>query len=761
MLSRLSILLLFLFLVVLASGQNITRHESDSLLQLLNKGKPDTARINLLLQLAKFQIFKPGEYKQDLDSASVYIEKAKVINATLKSGKSFELITLTEAFLIKERGQTELSKKMVEQMIGIISKEKDKTNLADAYFELSDYYDYANPEQLVKKINLVELAVPLYEQMGNKRSQALGLKVLADLYDQQDDYAKALQKINLSLDIYKSINYNQLQAVYTLYGTIYYQLANYDKALYYELQALENSEKTGDTSTNLCQINYSIGVILITLDEKKRAINYFKAALQIAEKYNDNRNVLLVLMSVTDCLVKLNLPGEALDIMNNVPRKFLAPKINEAHFELPIIYIKIYSALENYKMAQIYANQLIDVIKDYKDGGTNLHTMYNVLISYYINSGQLMKAGIYLKKSDLVSRKIGDPNRINRNTFLKFQLDTAQGNFRSAVLNLLTYNKVNDSLFNEKKSKQIKQLEVEYETAKKEDSIKIRDKSIIVLNQDYQLQQSNLRQARLVKNFTLTGIVVLIIIMALLYRQYRNKQLTNQTITHKNELLEHLVKEKEWLLKEVHHRVKNNLHTVICLLESQAEYLKDDALKAIENSQHRIYAMSLIHQELYQLEDVKTIDMSVYLPEFTRYLGDSFGTNGQIRFQLNVEPLKLDVSQAIPIALIINEAVTNSIKYAFPHKRAGIIDITMHRNADDITLIIADNGIGIDLYIAKAPLDSLGLKLIKGLSEDINGDISFENDEGTKIKIVFSVDPLHDDNKSLIIGKKEEEEVYV
>ncbi len=174
--------------------------------------------------------------------------------------------------------------------------------------------------------------------------------------------------------------------------------------------------------------------------------------------------------------------------------------------------------------------------------------------------------------------------------------------------------------------------------------------------------------------------VILLASGGLLYKQYRQKQKSaaliaetnkvisqkNQAITQKNEALEQLVTEKEWLLKEVHHRVKNNLHTVICLLESQAAYLESDARQANEVSQQRIYTMSLIHQKIYQSEDIKSIDMSVYLPEFIQYLDDSFGNNLRIHFEVDIDPVQLDISQAVPVALIINEAVTNSIKYAFP-----------------------------------------------------------------------------------------------
>ena len=263
---------------------------------------------------------------------------------------------------------------------------------------------------------------------------------------------------------------------------------------------------------------------------------------------------------------------------------------------------------------------------------------------------------------------------------------------------------------------------------------------------------------------------MLLIITGLIYKQYRNKQKSNlaimqsneiitqknQVITHKNELLEHLLTEKEWLLKEVHHRVKNNLHTVICLLESQAAFLENDALKAIEKSKHRIYAMSLIHQKLYQSEDIRTIDMKTFLPEFIQYLSDSFDASNRVRFQLDMEPLELSVAQAIPVALIINEAVTNSIKYAFPYNRKGEISIAIYQIEDQMKLEVADNGIGMNPNLKDTELNSLGLELMKGLSEEIRGHIEFENNMGTKISVTFKMDTLMQFGDHLIMPLEKE-----
>ncbi|MET0634371.1 MAG: sensor histidine kinase, partial [Chitinophagaceae bacterium] len=167
-------------------------------------------------------------------------------------------------------------------------------------------------------------------------------------------------------------------------------------------------------------------------------------------------------------------------------------------------------------------------------------------------------------------------------------------------------------------------------------------------------------------------------------------------------------------------------------------------------SQQRIYAMSLIHQKIYQSEDIKTIEMNNYLPELIQYLEDSFGNNKRIHFQVEVDPMQLDISQAIPVALIINESVTNSIKYAFPDNRKGVIEIRMHRIADQVSLEITDNGVGIDdRWLINDQADSLGLELIRGLSRDLKARLKMENDNGTRITLVFNITSYDTNDETL------------
>lgn len=284
-------------------------------------------------------------------------------------------------------------------------------------------------------------------------------------------------------------------------------------------------------------------------------------------------------------------------------------------------------------------------------------------------------------------------------------------------------------------------LNIIYETEKKSmDIIKLKNKTL--------LQQSKLKNEVFLRNSMVTFVLLLLIILALLYKSFMFKKKTNKVletqqneINKKNNTLEKLVVEKEWLLREIHHRVKNNLHMVAGLLASQAEFLKnEEALQAINSSQNRIHTMALIHQKLYQSESLSIIDMPSYIFELTEYLKDSFEIKKSIRFVLDVDSFNLPLSHSIPIGLIFNEAVTNAIEYAFPDHNNAIIRISLKTEDNkNYVLIIEDNGIGLPSNIDPYDSPSLGIKLMRGLSEDIRGKFQITSENGTKITLEFSI----------------------
>ncbi|MDP9079625.1 MAG: ATP-binding protein [Bacteroidota bacterium] len=743
---------LLLLMINFANAQDMTRNissqEAKGLLKSVKAGNDDTVKIDHLLRLASYNVLKAGEFKADLDSASVFIRQAKVINAKTKSPGMYGYIALVESMLEREKGQQIDGKKNAQTAINRLKNTKDNYHLGMAYLEMAQYYDYTNPNQLQEKVSLNEQAAKALEQSNHIELKAYAYKSLADLYQTQSEYSKGLQNIELSLRAYQSIHYKQLQGVYIIYSGLYSLTGDFKNALKYGLEALRTAESVKDTTMQLCEIDNIVAVILGKLDENDKAVEYYKNALQIAERNNDHASSVLIASNIGITYRHMSKFNDGLKFLKSVDPKYFETE-NPAYIALiPNVYCSLYTGQKLYPQAKLYADKLLRILSQHSNDIADLGNVYDVLIRYFTATAQYSAARSYLfKNEDLIKKRGGKlPILISRNYGRWFKLDSAMGNYQAALYYHVKYTKINDSLFTVTKSKQLKQLEVQYETDKKSAEIKILNQKNELLNKSNELQQSNLQKANLVRDFTLVGVSMLIVIIVLLYRQYRLKQRSNDSITHKNELLQHLLTEKEWLLKEVHHRVKNNLHTVICLLESQAAYLENDALKAIENSQHRIYAMSLIHQKLYQSDDIKTIDMAEYIPELVKSLEDGFDVSNRIHFKTDIAPVKLDISHAIPLGLIINEAVTNSIKYAFPDNREGEISILLANVGEQIKLELADNGIGMQQLQQEADPGSLGLVLMKGLSEDIDAEISFEVDDGTRITIVFNVDPLNKSN---------------
>jgi two-component sensor histidine kinase len=203
--------------------------------------------------------------------------------------------------------------------------------------------------------------------------------------------------------------------------------------------------------------------------------------------------------------------------------------------------------------------------------------------------------------------------------------------------------------------------------------------------------------------------------------------------------------EKEWMLKEIHHRVRNNLQIVISLLNSQGNYLSDNvALSTLKESQHRMQAMALIHQRLYQSEQIAHVEMAPYINELVIYLRDSYDLSSSIKFHLAVDPVALDVTLAVPLGLIINEAITNSLKYAFPMGQNGALQLSLSRHQErSYELTIADDGVGLPPGYQPMQSCSMGMTLMHGLSDQIGGILNFSSSpQGVTMNLVFQDEQL-------------------
>lgn len=216
--------------------------------------------------------------------------------------------------------------------------------------------------------------------------------------------------------------------------------------------------------------------------------------------------------------------------------------------------------------------------------------------------------------------------------------------------------------------------------------------------------------------------------------------LRDVTDRKRSERIKKSLREKEILLREIHHRVKNNIQIISSLLNLQTHYIKDKSyVDMLRESQHRIRSMGLIHEKLYQSENLAEIHFTEYVKTLVYSLFRSYGVNtGRIAVKTDIEDISLDIDTAIPCGLIINELVSNSLKYAFPGERTGEITIQLHSRNGHIELVVADNGTGIPEHIDFRTTSSLGLHLVTILVEEqLKGEISLDRNKGTAFHITF------------------------
>jgi two-component sensor histidine kinase/PAS domain-containing protein len=210
-------------------------------------------------------------------------------------------------------------------------------------------------------------------------------------------------------------------------------------------------------------------------------------------------------------------------------------------------------------------------------------------------------------------------------------------------------------------------------------------------------------------------------------------------IKNAEQVIKESLDEKELLLREIHHRVKNNLQIISSLLKLQSSYIKDEASEEVlKDSQDRVNSIALIHQKLYQSENFKQVEMSKYIEYLVKGLCNSYGVDSEkIKIKTDLQNISLDIDTAIPLGLIINEIITNSIKHAFPEDHKGEIQIKMTQEGEKYQIVMSDNGIGLpeDLDVEKT--ETLGMRLISNLVRQIDGRLELKMIKGTEFRIKF------------------------
>ena len=714
----------------------------------LKKAHTDTGRANLMLNLALSYVFRPGEYSSDLDSAMLWAKQAENSNRAVRSKRIEAKTFFVYSNMLREGGNSTAGREYIKKSLAIYRTIDAPSDMGEAWLEESNYYSGDDDEGIKKKKANFQQALALFERSGNKLRQADALKNIGDFDKVLGDRRLSMKEEKEALAIYLSIGYQQLYGVYIILGELCHAESDYPNMARYCELAVKYGEMAGDTSLQMARIYGEAAKSYTELGNLDTAVVFGKKAIGIAKKYDNLEYLLPLVRNLSYPMLRLGRKKEAIEQIKDIEKIIYSqkrPLADEHQAAFLSTQVLVYTETKQLDKAAPSAKEYVRLLKKHRSSDF-VYVFSSTLVSYFMNIRQWKEAEGYADSLLRYARATNTKEALSVSYLVKSVADSAIGDLRSALTNYQMHKKMADSVVNEASSFQLAQFQVEFETEKKDNAIK-------VLEQQQEIQKVRLEHSRATNTIVIISVAVLILLLVLLYNRYRIKQRLNrqleqkqQAINEKNTALEQLVgekdtliREKELLVKEIHHRAKNNLEIVISLLNAQTEFLENpSALSAIQASRERMEAIAIIHQKLYQTENNTLIHTYAYAYELVDNLQDSFASARDIHFQLNITDIVLDISQSVPLGLILNEAITNAIKYAYPKGERGTVSISLQpADAERIELRIADNGRGLPPGFDWKNSPSLGLQLINLLAQQLNAKLSFINKNGLEIVLNF------------------------
>jgi two-component sensor histidine kinase len=363
----------------------------------------------------------------------------------------------------------------------------------------------------------------------------------------------------------------------------------------------------------------------------------------------------------------------------------------------------------------------------------NLSSTYNLCESK-INMGEIL---IKLKRYDEAIDQLKDVfsfeeheslNQEQRAYDLLAEAYEKKGDYKSALGTFKAYKAMTDSIYSKESIEIIAEKDALYNQQKK-------DAEIALLSKEKEISETKLSRSRSIMVISLIGLGLLAIAALALLK-------LNKKIKSKNETITKALKDRELLLHETHHRVKNNLQMISSLLNLQSKYVKDDnVLEVLQNGRNRVQSMAILHKNLYVGEDLNMVNIQHYFEGLVDSILNSYNkTENDVDLKIDADKVTMDVESVIPLGLIVNELITNSLKHAFPKdiKSKPEITLKMSEREDFYTLRVSDNGVGIQNdIIENGKKESFGQRLIRSLSKKLKASMSVTNDNGTSVSFVL------------------------
>jgi two-component sensor histidine kinase/tetratricopeptide (TPR) repeat protein len=506
-------------------------------------------------------------------------------------------------------------------------------------------------------------------------------------------------------------NYHRLKGNYTAAISLGLEVIN----IYDSMHLFEDRVRMQNMLANIYK---DMGEDEGTLEFSQKGLQMAREAQQLAEREKYNMGIALSLNMQGIILRDISKRSERKDLMDTalvLYQKALSiiQQTGDGEGSLGRLYNNISQVynerLKDYPTALEYLFRAVEYNKE-RNNLASLSFNYNNISSVYLEKKNLKEAKRYAHQMMDVCAKLKAPHRTVNAYWLLARITKQMHEFDSALYYTEESSSMTDSLNNVEKTGQIAEMQTKYETTEKQEQINQLNRLSAVKNQRFWLLAG------------VAGLLALLVAMFLL--QNRRLQLQKKQIAEQSDRL-------QWMMKELHHRVKNNLQIVSSLLNLQSYRLKDEeSISAIKESQLRVQAMSLMHQRLYQVEDVSMVNFKLYLDDLAETLMRAYGYGpDDFDLRIEVEEELLDVDTVMPMGLLVNEIITNSFKYAY--KDVGRPSLTIHLGAGDkqLKLEIADNGPG--MIESANNKNGFGKKLISALTQQLKASYTLDVSKGT------------------------------
>ncbi len=573
------------------------------------------------------------------------------------------------------------------------------------------------------------LKIHYYAEEGALKSR------VGDMLGAIKSYSKALDYVPAdSLNLQAEIN-NRL-------GVSKKNIGNHQAALKHYLVAQDAYNKLGD-QRGLAGVYTNIGVIYKHQKDYNKAEYYYKLAMTFA-KQTKNQNAIANLHANTGVLYKIE--GKYDQALNEYMKAYeLHMKIGNAKNAANVMHNvgNCMNVMGNYRNAISQLKQTLEM-KESLGSYFSSASSYDALSESYLGLGMLDSA-LYFSKIGLeLAQKSGSADLLLDIYDTQYEIYLGLNDIENFRATWNEYKTIYDTLFSSEKTRMIYQIQAQFEMERDEE----------LRENERQVKLSKAREAelkdevntgiqsreRIIQIAYFAGVILLLLLVFALYSRNRSVRRSQAILAKTNqELKETLLskEEKEVLLKEIHHRVKNNMQIIMSLLRLQSANITDEYIQSLySESQNRIRSMALVHEELYQTRNFSAVNVKQYLEKLIKNLIQNYSLDTKVDVEYDVEVQKMNIDTLIPLGLILNEIISNSLKHAFIDMDRGLVVVKIKRMDDNsIILFASDNGPGIsnDDRIK----DTLGQDLISSLVEQLDGTIELDNKNGTQYTIVF------------------------